>query len=128
MAEIAPLTPLRYDLARLKSGLGSVVAPPYDVISPEQRSVLAARDPYNVVHLILPEGDGDTKYTHAGDLLARWRSDGVLVRDEEPGFYRYDQTFRPPGHAPDAPATKRRGFLALVRLVPFADRVVLPHE
>jgi uncharacterized protein (DUF1015 family) len=128
MAEIAPLTPLRYDLARLKSGLGSVVAPPYDVISPEQRAVLAARDPYNVVHLILPEGDGDTKYAHAGDLLARWRSDGVLVRDEAPGFYRYDQTFRPPGHAPDAPATKRRGFLALVRLVPFADRVVLPHE
>jgi hypothetical protein len=40
MAEIAPLKALRYDLARLfnatnaQGGLGSVVAPPYDVISP----------------------------------------------------------------------------------------------
>ena len=44
MAEIAPLTPLRYDLARLGGGgLGSVVAPPYDVISPPERAALASR-------------------------------------------------------------------------------------
>jgi uncharacterized protein (DUF1015 family) len=127
MAEIAPLTPLRYDLSRLKGGLGAVVAPPYDVISPAERTELAARDPHNVVRLILPDGDGDTKYAHAAELLARWRSEGVLVRDEEPAFYRYDQTFRAPGRAA-GPTTRRRGFLALVRLVPFAQRVVLPHE
>ena len=127
MAEIAPLTPLRYDLSRLKGGLGAVVAPPYDVISGAQRAELAARDPHNVVRLILPEGEGDARYAHAADLLARWRSEGVLVRDDEPAFYRYDQTFRAPGQAA-GPATRRRGFLALVRLVPFAQRVVLPHE
>ncbi len=128
MAEIAPLTCLRYDLARLRGGLGSVVAPPYDVISPEQRQELAARDPHNVVRLILPDGEGDARYAHAGELFARWRSEGVLVRDQEPGFYRYDQTFRSPGVGPSGATTRRRGFLALVRLVPFADRVVLPHE
>jgi len=130
MAEIAPLTPLRYDLSRLKGGLGAVVAPPYDVISPAQRAELAARDSHNVVRLILPEAEGDgkrDKYAHAADLLARWRSEGVLVRDEDPSFYRYDQTFRAPGQA-EGPTTRRRGFLALVRLVPFAQRVVLPHE
>ena len=39
-AEIAPLTPLRYDLARLadSGGLASVVAPPYDVIDATQRA------------------------------------------------------------------------------------------
>jgi uncharacterized protein (DUF1015 family) len=128
MAEIAPLTPLRYDLSRLKGGLGAVVAPPYDVISPEQRAELAASDPYNVVRLILPEGEGDAKYANAAGLFARWRAEGVLVRDEEPAFYRYDQTFRAPGQAPASPATRRRGFLALVRLAPFAERIVLPHE
>jgi uncharacterized protein (DUF1015 family) len=128
MAEIAPLTPLRYDLSRLKDGLGPVVAPPYDVISAEQRAALAARDPHNVVRLILPEGEGDAKYANAGDLLGRWRAQGVLVRDEEPAFYRYDQTFRAPGQLPGSPATRRRGFLALVRLVPFSERIVLPHE
>jgi uncharacterized protein (DUF1015 family) len=125
MAEVAPLTPLRYDLSRLPGGLGSVVAPPYDVISPEQRETLAARDPHNVVRLILPEGEGDAKYLHAANLLGRWRAEEVLVRDPEPAFYRYDQTFVPPG---GASRFTRRGFLGLVRLVPFSERIVLPHE
>src|SRR5579883_497705 len=99
MADIAPLTPLRYDLAKLPNGLGSVVAPPYDVISPKERAELAERDPHNVVRLILPEGDGDAKYARAAQLFSAWRDAGVLVRDAEPAFYRYDQTFLPPGGA-----------------------------
>ncbi len=126
MAEIAPLTPLRYDLSRLSGGLASVVAPPYDVISPDERAALAARDPHNVVRLILPEGDGDAKYGHAAKLLDTWTRERILVRDDEPAFYRYDQTFSPPGGA--GPKRTRRGFLGLVRLVPFSERIVLPHE
>jgi uncharacterized protein (DUF1015 family) len=128
MAVIAPLTPLRYDLARLPAGLAGVVSPPYDVIAPDERALLAARDPHNVVHLILPEGEGEAKYVHAARLLARWREEGVLVRDPEPAFYRLDQTFVPPGAGPGAPRITRRGFLALVELVAFGERVVLPHE
>lgn len=127
MAEIAPLKPLRYDLSRLASsgGLAAVVAPPYDVISPEQRAELAARHPHNVVKLILPEGEGDAKYAKAAELYRAWRNEGVLVRDEEPAFYVYTQTFTPPGGG--APV-RRRGFLGLVKLVPFSARIVLPHE
>src|ERR1019366_354221 len=73
-------------------------------------------------------GDGAAKYVHAGRLLDRWRDEGVLTRDPEPGFYRLDQTFLPPGAVAGATAVTRRGFLALVELVPFSDRVVLPHE
>jgi uncharacterized protein (DUF1015 family) len=123
MAEIAPLTPLRYAPTRL----ASVVAPPYDVIGAEERAELMARDPYNVVRLILPDGEGDAKYAHAADLLAAWRKEGILVRDDEPAFYRYDQTFSAPG-LKDARRIRRRGFLALVRLVSLSERVVLPHE
>src|SRR5215213_848629 len=102
MAEIAPLTPLRYDLARLVStgGLASVVAPPYDVIDAAQRAELAARHPNNVVKLILPDGEGDEKYAHAADLMTAWRTEGVLVRDDVPAFYRYDQTFVTPAGGP----------------------------
>ena len=128
MAEIAPLSPLRYDLSRLPGGLGGVVAPPYDVISADERVALAARDPHNVVRLILPEGEGDAKYGAAAETLARWRSERVLVRDDEPAFYRHDQTFVPLGAAPGTPTSRRRGFLALARVVPFSERVVLPHE
>jgi uncharacterized protein (DUF1015 family) len=126
MAEIAPLTPLRYDLSRRKDGLASVIAPPYDVISPEERAQLAARDPHNIVRLILPEGEGDAKYANAARLLAGWTGEGVLVRDPQPAFYRYEQTFAPPDGG--GRTLTRRGFLALVRVVPFSERVVLPHE
>jgi uncharacterized protein (DUF1015 family) len=128
MARIAPLTPLRYALDRLGGDLGRVVAPPYDVISPAQRAELAARDPHNVVHLILPEGEGDTRYGNAARLLSSWRAEQVLVRDPEPAFYGLTQTFAAPGAPAGAPRLTRRGFLALVELHPFEDRVVLPHE
>ncbi|GAC1362555.1 MAG: DUF1015 domain-containing protein [Polyangiales bacterium] len=122
MADVAPLKPLRF--ADSKS-LPDLVAPPYDVISKEERAALAHKSPHNVVQLILPDGEGDAKYAHAAMLLERWRGDGTLVRDEQPAFYRYDQTFAPPG---GGPRVTRTGLLGLVRLVPFSDRVVLPHE
>jgi uncharacterized protein (DUF1015 family) len=127
MADIAPLKPLRYDLGKLAAsgGLASVVAPPYDVISPEQRMELASKNPYNVVKLILPDGEGDAKYAHARDLFFAWRTEGVLVRDDEPAFYRYDQTFTPPG---GGAKIRRRGFLGLVKIVPLDKGIVLPHE
>lgn len=127
MADIAPLTPLRYDLSRLAAsgGIAKVVAPPYDVIDAARRAALAAQHPHNIVKLILPEGEGDAKYDHARALLSAWRAEGVLVRDDEPAFYRYDQTFTPPGGG--APRT-RRGFLGLVKLVGLDEGVVLPHE
>jgi uncharacterized protein (DUF1015 family) len=125
MADISPLKPLRYEQGRLPLGLASVVAPPYDVISAEQRGELAARDPHNIVRLILPEGEGDAKYANAANLLAEWRDAGVLFRDNEAAFYRYDQSFLPPD---GGKIIVRRGFLALVRLVPLSARIVLPHE
>jgi uncharacterized protein (DUF1015 family) len=123
MADIAPLTPLHY--APSLAPLARVVAPPYDVIDAAGREELAARDPHNVVRLILPEGEGDAKYANAAKLLEAWRAEKVLVRDDAPAFYRYDQRFTPPG---GGVARTRRGFLALVKLVPFSARVVLPHE
>jgi uncharacterized protein (DUF1015 family) len=121
MADIAPLRPLRYAV----SEMSNVVAPPYDVISPSERLELMARSPHNVVRLILPDGEGDAKYGQAAALLGAWRKEGTLVRDEQAAFYRYDQSFEPPG---GGARRMRRGFLALVRVVPFKDRIVLPHE
>ncbi|MCW5836867.1 MAG: DUF1015 domain-containing protein, partial [Labilithrix sp.] len=117
----------RYDLTSIAAsgGLAKVVAPPYDVIDAAQRAALAAQHPHNIVKLILPEGEGDAKYANARDLFSAWRGEGVLVRDDEPAFYRYDQTFTPPGGG--APRT-RRGFLGLVKVVPLDAGIVLPHE
>ena len=56
MAEVKPFRAERYDES--KAGpLQQLVAPPYDVISPEQREDYLARSPYNVVHLTLPDDE-----------------------------------------------------------------------
>jgi uncharacterized protein (DUF1015 family) len=67
----------------------AVSAPPYDVIEPEARAALEARDPHNAVRLILPD-----TYDAAATALVQWRAEGVLVTDEAPTFsiYRMDFT------------------------------------
>jgi uncharacterized protein (DUF1015 family) len=122
MADIAPMLPLRY---ADPTAMPALVAPPYDVIDKSMRAELAARDAHNVVHIDLPEGEGDAKYDNAARAFEAWQARGVLVRDDAPAFWRYAQTFEPPGGG--APIT-RRGFFALVRAVPFSERSVLPHE
>jgi uncharacterized protein (DUF1015 family) len=121
MVDVAPLAPLRYS----PDALPRVVAPPYDVIDATLRCELSARHPENVVHLDLPSGDGAAKYEEARRLLTDWRARGVLVRDEQPAFWRYAQTFDPPG---GGTRRTRRGFFALVRVEPYSARAILPHE
>lgn len=121
MADIAPLWPLRYDAALLEY----VVAPPYDAVDAAMRRELAARHLYNVVHVDLPEGGGVQKYERAQALFSEWQELGVVVRDEAPAYWRYVQTFSRPG---SALRCTRKGFLALVRAVPFSECSVLPHE
>lgn len=121
MVEIAGIRALRY----ASTELADLVAPPYDVIDGEHRARLGARSPNNVVHLDLPEGQGETKYTNAASLLERWRSEGVMRRDDRPSLFRYEQTFEPPG---GGARRTRVGFFALVRAEPYERRAVLPHE
>src|SRR3989441_675095 len=54
-AELPPLVaPFRGERYAAKE-LSALIAPPYDVISSEDRTRYAARDPHNIVHLMLPE-------------------------------------------------------------------------
>ena len=74
---VAPFAGERY---RATERLSRLIAPPYDVIGPEQRSGLAARDEHNIVHVMLPEAEGGDKYRHAAQLLTDWRGGGGLTR------------------------------------------------
>ncbi|HUP55795.1 MAG TPA: DUF1015 domain-containing protein, partial [Methylomirabilota bacterium] len=129
MPEIRPFRALRYD----RSVVGDpalVVAPPYDVIDPEQRARLVARSPANIVNLDLPAdelGDEpDDRYRRAARTLAAWRSDGTLRKDPHPSLYVYEQTYVVPGTETER---TQRGFFARLRLETFGpDSGVLPHE
>src|ERR1041384_7866151 len=102
-----------------------LTAPPYDVTSNEHRRRYAAADPHNIVHLILPEAQGDTnRYRHAAAQLAAWRTAGVFVRDPEPSVYVVAQEFQTPagtGHP-------RVGMFAAAATEPYETRRIRPHE
>lgn len=126
MAEIRPFRALRYNPSKI-SDLLKVVTPPYDVIDEELQDSLYDLHPKNFVRLDLTrvaEGDDpQSKYAKADETLKAWQAEGVLVRDEEPAFYVYHQTFQDEGRA-----VLRKGFITTVRVHDYADKVVLPHE
>ncbi len=122
MADVQPLRALHYDQA-VAGPLQALVAPPYDVIDPAQRAELAARSPYNVVRVDLPEGDPDPYATAATELDA-WRRAGAVVQDPEPALWALEQDYT----GPDGRARARRGILARVRVEDYGPGRIRPHE
>ena len=114
---IEPLRALRYNPEFVE--LGDVVAPPYDVISPADRDAYIRRSPHSIVRLLLPEAAGQ-----AGKLLGEWRREGALLRDTEPSVWWHTQTYV----APDGSEGERSGFLAAIRLAPYSEGRIRPHE
>jgi uncharacterized protein (DUF1015 family) len=110
------------------SQAADLLAPPYDVITKTDREKLAVRHPHNVVRLILPESrqdDSETEnqYSRAAALWKKWRAEKVLVQDESPAIYCYEQKFTFNGNE-----YVRPGFVALIRLEDLASGSVIPHE
>jgi uncharacterized protein (DUF1015 family) len=117
VAEVRPFAALRYDQERA-GPLDSLVAPPYDVLSGDERQAYLDRSPYNVVHLTLPDS-----VEQAASDYAAWRDEGVL-REEAPAFWALEQDYV----GPDGVARKRRGIVASLKAEPYERGVVLPHE
>jgi uncharacterized protein (DUF1015 family) len=119
-ALVAPFRGVRFADA---SRLSARIAPPYDVITPEERAVLAARDADNVARYILPDGEAG-RYEHAREVLDDWFVRGVLTEDPEPTVTIARQEFT----TPDGSSHVRTGVIAAVAAEPFAAGRVRPHE
>jgi uncharacterized protein (DUF1015 family) len=118
VAAVKPFRALRYD-ERRTGPLAMLVAPPYDVISPAERRLYAARSSYNVVHLTSPDDEAE-----AARKLAEWQREGALVRDERPALWWLAQDYA----GPDGVARRRDGLVAALRVEPYSTRVIRPHE
>jgi uncharacterized protein (DUF1015 family) len=117
VAEVKPFRAVRYGEGA--GPLETLVAPPYDVISPAEREQLAARNTHNVVHLTLPADEAEAKRTWRA-----WREDGTLRDEAEPRFWWLSQGYV----GPDGVARTREGLVAALKAEPYESRVVLPHE
>jgi len=121
MPRFEPFAGLRYDTSRVDPS--TVVAPPYDVVGPDERARLAARHSANSIRVELPEPDsrtGQDRYEGAAAQLALWTGDGILRRDPICVFYAYRMT-EPAGHATN-------GVLGALGLDDESTAAILPHE
>ncbi len=127
MADVRPFRGVRYNQEAI-GDLSLVVAPPYDVISDQERDSLYNRHPYNVVRLILnrprkSDGDAEAPYLRAGQFLSRWRDQRIIVQDKAPAFYFYRQRYLLEGRYREC-----TGVAARVRVEEFSHGGILPHE
>lgn len=121
MPDLRPFRALRYHTP--DGDLSNFLAPPYDVIGPQQARSLRERHDANSVYLVLPEGEVPEKYEIAARTLGDWIESGVLELDSAPSVTVYRQSF--PG--PSGTATRHALFAAL-ELSAFGEGEVLPHE
>ena len=113
---------IRYNPDKIED-FGSILAPPYDVISPREQEEFHEADPLNVIRLILPKGEGDSKYERSAKIFRDWFLDDTLIQDAEPSIYPYYQDFEENGKR-----YTRKGFIARVKLEDFSTKKILPHE
>ena len=104
MAETRPFRAERY--GERAGALEDLVAPPYDVIGPDQREEYLSRSPYNVVHLTLPATEEE-----AARDLAKWRTAGVVEREEQPAAWALSQSYV----GPDGVSRTRNGLVVALR-------------
>ena len=115
MAKIAPFPALIY-----QPGLDyqKVLAPPYDVISPEERRTFWKLSPYNIVRVILPK-----TRSQAGKTFQAWLNKSVLFQDSPANFYWCRQEY------PFAGSIRtNQGLIALLQLENPKKGIVCPHE
>jgi uncharacterized protein (DUF1015 family) len=119
--DIQPFRGLRYRVP--DSDLGKVLAPPYDVITPPYQEDLYARDPRNIVRVVLSRTKGENAYDEAGATFRGWVAAGLLAPDAEPSLYLVEQTFDVEGAS-----YKRYGVLSRFRVEETSRGRILPHE
>jgi len=122
MPIIRPLRGLQYG-ADHRPLLGELITPA-TVGEPTDRREVGDVHEFNIRRLVRGDfgelaSDDEPRFSHAARLLRCWKEQGVLIRDPRPALYAYEQ---------ESQGVSRRGLLSLVRLSPYEDGLIRPHE
>ncbi len=119
MVEIKAFKAIRFTA---KAGsMGKLITQPYDKITPEMQKKYYAASEHNYCRLVLPTEED--RYGAAKERVGKWMKEGAMKMDDRPAIYVYFQDFEVLGKG-----CTRKGFVGAVRLAPFDEKVVLPHE
>ncbi len=128
MAIIKPFRAIRYNQDKI-SHINDVISQPYDRVRYGLQNEYYALSGYNVTRIIKgkeydSDSDTDNVYTRANDFLKQWLKDGILIREDQPAYYVYHQTFP----LPSGESITRKAFICAFELSSFDEGIVLPHE
>lgn len=121
MAQISAFKGLRFD-TNTAGEISALCCPPYDIISEEQRQGYLKNNEYNIIRLELPK-EGENPYATASDVLKVWEDKGVLMREEKPALYIYEEEF-----TAYSERNSIKGLICRLKVEEFSKGVVLPHE
>jgi uncharacterized protein (DUF1015 family) len=118
-----PFAGIRYNPEAV--AIDRVIAPPYDVIGPDELHRLEERSPHNVVYVDLSRDEAERdKYTAAGCRFDEWLAQEILLNDPEPSFYVYRMGY----HDSDGRPRQTSGAIGALELSVPGEGDVLPHE
>lgn len=121
MAVIKPFRGMRYNTENAGK-ISELCCPPYDIIDEKQRLSYISQNEYNVIRLELPK-EGENPYANAKYILDMWKHKGVLVCEDKPAIYIYEEEFTAYGQRKSI-----KGIIARVQLEEFSKGIILPHE
>lgn len=120
LAKVKAFRGIRFNTKRA-GRIEQLVCPPYDIISEKQHKVYMEKNKNNIIRLELPQGENS--YKSASKLYNTMKTNGVLIREDEPALYIYEETFNLLGQIYSI-----KGVIGRVKLEEFEKGVVLPHE
>ncbi len=126
MVKIAAFKGIRYNPEKVS--FSNVITPPYDVISSEEQNELYQRSDYNLIRLeygsdYAEDNEQNNRYTRAAQTFSKWLESDVLIQENSPVYYWYEQQYNWKGTN-----YTREGLIATLRVEPYENGNVLPHE
>ena len=119
MVEIRPFRATRY--TEKAGDLENLITQPYDKIDQDMQREYYRKSRYNYCRLTLPVEEN--RYEISKQRIRRWIKEGILSKDKEPAIFVYRQEFML-----FRKTHTRTGFIAALRLQPYEENKVLPHE
>ncbi len=126
MADFQPFRATLYNPQKIS--WKDVITEPYDKITPAMQEKYLSRSPYNAVRVVLGkettrDSPFNNRYSRANRFYRDWLEEDVLQRMPFAGYYVLEQEF-----TRDRRRHRRLALIGRVRLTPFEDGVIRPHE
>ncbi len=120
MADIKAFKGMRFNTDKA-GDIAKLCCPPYDIISEDERLAFIAENENNIIRLELPKGENP--YEDAAAILKEWEDKGILIREDAPAIYVYEEEFTAYGKSGAV-----KGIIVRLKVEEFEKGIVLPHE